>query len=646
MAKLIIMKGSDPAGEPFLFNPDGNEVVTIGRNDSNDLVFAGKNVSRHHIAIVLSPKNRYFVRDLGSQNGTRVNGEPVYRHMLRQGDRIGIGEFELVYDGMEHKILRHKIPVLEDDSAASRDLRDNSAAISPDSHTNLDISYQELPLEKAEAFNDIARRFAAASNRAGLLDDMLHTAKHASGSDRGYCALFDNDGALYITAAIGMDLRGGESPASLPRSVIDAVVGNKSVFCSDMLKSSRAAVICVPLLIGSDAMGIMLLEKVKGKYNEHDARFLTLMVEYAASFLAKTPDAEQAPAQQEASECAFAWKCRLVGNRRTKSMQHVYKSIRVAVEQDNNILLLGQTGSGKEVVAGYIHSHSKKRDASFVPIELSALRAGDMAMSNLFGHVKGSFTGALDSRRGKFEIARGGTLFLDEIGDISLELQAMLRRAIENKEIAKIGGEKMMRVDVRVISATNRDLDQAVTDGLFRNDLLERLGKVIHLPPLKERKEDIPLLTHFFVDESGTNVKGISPGAMRLLCAYDWPRNVRELRNCIAEAIAASEGREILYPWDFDLYIESALDDDTESSRKLKQMIKETERDEIVKALETTGWNVSKTAELLGLKSRQTLYSKMKVSYYSGADIWWNPFGQGTYGIHDLTGLLDGCRDD
>ncbi len=289
-------------------------------------------------------------------------------------------------------------------------------------------------------------------------------------------------------------------------------------------------------------------------------------------------------------------------------MKEVYQSISVLAPKPVNILLLGETGVGKEVFAHEIHARSERQNGPFVALELSALPSEDMAASELFGHVKGAFTGAVNDKKGKFEMAHGGTLFLDEIGDISLESQAKLRRAIENKEIAKIGEEKTVSVDIRIISASNRNLEKMISEGEFREDLYERLGAVLTLPPLKERKEDIPLLAHYFVSECGTTVKGISPKALQLLQNYDWPRNVRELRNCIEEAVARAQDKDMLYPWDLP---DKLQEGSGMGSTFVMSSLKQNEFNEIMNALEQTAWNISQAADILGI-SRQTLYNKMK----------------------------------
>lgn len=614
MPQLVLKKGSEIFGEPFVFNENRNEIVTIGRHASNDLVLAGKNVSRYHAAIILSQENRFFIRDLGSQNSTKVNNKPVYRHILKQGDRIEIEEFILTYEEKEPESTKYLIPIIEEASTfEAKPLPKDLTAFSSESFTSLNISFLKLPTAKTEIFNDITKRFGVLSDQQSLLEDIVESICYATKAERGYVALIDREKKLYISVPLRINIQGGEPIPALSRALYNLIIDQKKPFCSDNFQGSGTSVICNPLMIGENVAGLIYLEKRDSTFQDDDLRFVTLLLEYAADPLEKSKQGNTQKTGITYSSPVFKWKCKMAGNRKTAALQEVYEKIRIAGKQEGNVLILGETGTGKEVVARRIHGDSSRRTGAFVPVELSALPSGDMVANELFGHVKGAFTGAVSDKKGKFEIAQNGTLFLDEIGDIGIKVQGMLRRAIENKEIAKIGEEKTIKVDTRIISATNINLKQAVKDKTFREDLFERLGLVINLPCLKNRKEDIPLLAHYFIDESGTGIKGLSPKAVRLLMVYDWPRNIRELENCIKQAIMKSEGREIIYPWDFSPEIQHTEDDmEPDTQKELKETLQEKECEEIRGALEQTEWNVTEAAKILGLKSRQTLYSKMR----------------------------------
>ena len=237
-------------------------------------------------------------------------------------------------------------------------------------------------------------------------------------------------------------------------------------------------------------------------------------------------------------------------------MQKVYKIIGQVVDTQATILIQGESGTGKELVAKTIHYNSPRWNQPFVAINCAAIPR-DLLESELFGHEKGAFTGALDRRIGKFELAEGGTLFLDEVGDIPLELQTKLLRVLQDREYSRVGGRDILKANVRILAATNQDLDRAVKEKRFREDLYFRLKVIpIYLPPLRERRGDIPLLISYFVDkinrEMGIQISGVSPDAQKLLEEHSWPGNVRELENTLIRAAVLSSG-PILFPKDFTL---------------------------------------------------------------------------------------------
>jgi two-component system response regulator AtoC len=295
----------------------------------------------------------------------------------------------------------------------------------------------------------------------------------------------------------------------------------------------------------------------------------------------------------------------------TKSpkMQRVIEVIKVVAKSNATVLITGESGTGKELVARAIHSQSNRHSKPFIAVSCAALPES-LLESELFGHEKGSFTGAYAQKKGKFEFAEGGTLFLDEIGEMSANIQVHLLRVLEEKEFTRVGGNEPIKVDVRVISATNKDLRKAIEKQEFREDLYYRLNVVnIELPPLRERKEDIPLLAeHFlnkFASENRKEVSGFSPEAMEFLLDYDWPGNIRELENAIERAIILAKDSIIVID---DLPQESLM---LAYPNTPKKSIKEVEKEHILNVLHQTGDNYSEAARILGI-SRMTLYNKAK----------------------------------
>ncbi|UCH45426.1 MAG: sigma-54-dependent Fis family transcriptional regulator, partial [Nitrospiraceae bacterium] len=276
------------------------------------------------------------------------------------------------------------------------------------------------------------------------------------------------------------------------------------------------------------------------------------------------------------------------------------------------VIIYGESGSGKELVARALHRASDRKDNSFIEVNCAAIPT-ELIESELFGHEKGSFTGAFEAKKGKFELANNGTLFLDEIGDMSLPTQAKLLRVIETQEFQRVGGSKKIKVDVRIIAATNKDLLEEIEKGNFREDLYFRLSVIpITVPPLRERKADIPLLVaHFlksFGQQYGQKPKKISKATLRSLIEYDWPGNVRELKNSIERFV-------IMNPTD-TIDIKESLSfkgskTDYYSYKTLREAREQFEKDFIVKKLEENNWNISKTAEDLEIE-RSNLHRKIK----------------------------------
>jgi two-component system response regulator HydG len=276
------------------------------------------------------------------------------------------------------------------------------------------------------------------------------------------------------------------------------------------------------------------------------------------------------------------------------------------------VLILGESGTGKELVARSIHYSGVRQNKPFVPVDCSGL-VPTLIESELFGYVKGAFTGAQQSRSGLLETANGGTAFLDEIGDLPIDLQAKLLRAIQEREIRPVGSTERIRIDVRIVAATHRDLEAAIRTGGFRQDLFFRLNVVqLKLPALRERKSDIPLLVNSFLEKFSEPEKPpriVSEDAMRRLMAYDWPGNVRELENAIERAVAFGSG-PILHMADLPSSLQQAAGDSSPDADEVVPL-DELERRAIVRALRETGGDKLAAARLLGI-GKTTLYRKLK----------------------------------
>ncbi len=303
----------------------------------------------------------------------------------------------------------------------------------------------------------------------------------------------------------------------------------------------------------------------------------------------------------------------------SREMQKVYQRILQVAQADSTVLVTGESGTGKELVARAIHDHSLRREQPFVAIDCTAL-AESLLESELFGHVKGSFTGAVQTKRGLFEIADGGTLMLDEIGNLSMATQAKLLRVLQEREVTPIGGTKSIQINIRLVAATNANLKEMVEEGTFRDDLFFRLNIIpVELPPLRERKGDLMLLSgHFlkkFSEGNNKEVRGFSPEVIELLEAYNFPGNVRELENLIERAVVLTQG-EFLQRSDLEMSVEDlgsfAMPDieiprNADELKEQKRILREQAVDPLEKAfllnaLERNNWNITRAAEDVGMQ--------------------------------------------
>ncbi len=319
---------------------------------------------------------------------------------------------------------------------------------------------------------------------------------------------------------------------------------------------------------------------------------------------------------KQAVEDRYRWG-NIIG--KSEKIRDVFELVKKVSPTKTNVLLSGESGTGKELVAKAIHYNSSRKDKPFVVLNCGAIPE-NLLESELFGHMKGAFTGAISNKRGLFETADGGTIFLDEIGELPLPMQVKLLRVIQDREFTRVGGTEPIRVDVRIISATNKDIEEAVRKGEFREDLFYRLNVIqLRLPGLRERKDDIPLLAHHFLSlfsaELGKNIHQISSEAMKLLMDYDYPGNVRELQNMIERAVAL-ESSKTLTVQNLSSYVDEQQDlkrneinlDIPKEGIDLERVVEDLEKTLILKALEKTKGVKKRAAELLNINFRSMRY--------------------------------------
>jgi Nif-specific regulatory protein len=433
------------------------------------------------------------------------------------------------------------------------------------------------------------------------------------------CLLVKDENALYFKTIYG---GGGENLRKVKLKLGEGVIGwavkeKKAVLISDAKNDPRykfdleektgfqtTSIIAVPLIFGEKVIGAIEVTnpKDKSEFTNEDLDFLKLL---APQIVTAVVNAQTYSKLKEEVKL----KNTIVGN--NPEIKRALELVEQVSKFDATVLITGESGTGKELIVRAIHDKSPRREGPFIAVNCTAIPE-TLLESELFGHEKGSFTGALSTRKGKFELAGGGTLFLDEIGDMNQGIQAKLLRAIETKSFAPVGSEKEIQVDVRIIAATNKNLVEECKNNRFREDLFYRLNEFqINLPPLCDRKEDIPLLVDAFINEFSAqfkkDIKGISKEAMDILINYNWPGNVRQLKSTIKQAIIMAGTNKLTSK---DLSKEIMSGPEKASLHAQSGTLLEVEKEHILFILDQSKWNKAKASKILGI-SRPTLDTKI-----------------------------------
>ena len=464
--------------------------------------------------------------------------------------------------------------------------------------------------------------------------------------NRGTVALRD-DGGVSIIAAHGMteeEIKRGRYKlgegiigrvAKLGSPIVIPNIGEEPLFLNktgarQMIKRENVSFLCVPIKFKNEVMGVLSVDRLfgaKGVSFEEDLRLLKIIASLIAQSvkLHRELERERVAFLEEKENLNHQLKGKysvdnIIGQ--SDGMQEVFEAVHRVAPSRANVLLRGESGTGKELVAKAIHFMSPRAREPFIKFNCASIPEG-LLESELFGHEKGAFTGAMTMRKGRFELADKGTIFLDEVGDLPVTLQPKILRVLQEKEFERVGGEKTIKVDVRLIAATSRDLEELVSSGRFREDLYYRLNVVpLYLPPLRERKVDIPVLVDYFLakynEENAKSLK-ITPEVLDALTGYDWPGNVRELENTI-ERLVVMSAKKVIALADLPLNIR---DGSLKAARAipardaLPAAIADIEKAQILDALKKTGWVQARAARLLGLTPRQIGY---KIKRYGIAE--------------------------
>lgn len=552
-----------------------SSVTAIGRKPGNDLSIGDRLISRRHcrISVVLENNGpRYLLTDLESANGTHVNDLPVRERLLVNGDLIRIGATSLLFLCHEEGTGKEKASLIEFDDASI----DQAPTIAIDPKRARYLGTESLPPEPAggQALPIETRRLLRMALEFMVLREMKPLAEKIREflrdrvpAEFGALLIFDEHasngtewepGPQWDASGTSIEESPGAGPFRISRSALhrlrterQAVLinppleGESSLLAESVTQSGIRALLIAPLLQDERLLGALYLSQSNPaiQFSQEHLELTMAIAELAAKSLENILQFRQIKNDKARLQKALYHDREMIGE--TAPMMEVKEFISRVSTTDATILIQGESGTGKELVARAIHLNSPRKEHPFVAINCANLSDG-LLESELFGHERGAFTGAVATKKGKLELADGGTVFLDEIGELAPQLQAKLLRVLQEREIERLGGTKSIKLDIRVIAATNKDLDQAIAEKTFRADLFYRLSAVrTTLPRLSDRRDDIPLIATYlinhFAQKHRRRVNGLSRPARECLLNYDWPGNVRELQNVIENAVIFCE---------------------------------------------------------------------------------------------------------
>ena len=579
----MFLRYTDPAtGSPktyLLRKP----IVSIGRAPGNDVVLQDPAVGPTH-ANLLSKQGHVTITTVGAGNMVMVNGRRARSADLTAGDKVLIGRFELeLGDG----------DPTQDDATGSTAAR----------------------LDAMEQLVSFSRQLMGEGSPDTLFNALLHAVVGVTGAEKGFVIVF-RDGERQLAASHNV----GKERADLSRvsdSIIDRVVkGRAPLIVSDAMADQRfgkaksvvdlrlSSVMCVPLLYRNDLLGVLYLgnDSITALFTEEQLKLLEVFASQASMIVHNALMLNELKVSNRnlRDQLRSASQGDMIGS--SAEMKAVFKVLRRVAGTDISLLILGETGTGKELVARELHRLSGRASKPFISINCGAIPE-HLLESELFGHRKGSFTGAVSDKIGKFGAADGGTLFLDEIGEMPMNLQVKLLRVLQERKIERVGDYEGQAIDIRVVAATNKDLQAEISSGRFREDLYYRLNEVtLDLPPLRDRGEDIVQIAQYLLNRYATQydskVRGFTNTATTSLKGYYWPGNVRQLENRVKKAVIMSD-RALLQPEDLGL-----AENDKRHVKPLAEAEEDFKKSYIREVLDLNNWNKAQTARDLDVDPR------------------------------------------
>ena len=612
--RLVVLSG--PLKDSTIPLPEGE--ITIGREASNGIAVTDPSVSRKHCRLSCQD-GRYRVQDLDSRNGTLVNGSAVEEQWLRHGDGIAAGDSSFLFLEEEELAPIASQVEFEDVQGTAE-----TTVIHPRDVIYLqpDRLSRELPEGSRVARNlnallKISQIVHAIRDLNELQRQLLELIFEVVPAGRGAILLADHEGQQF-NSTFARVRQAGQSQlvkvsSTIARRVLEqgiALLGSDVPTSGELGKieslaaSQVRSLLCVPLTVFPKVIGCIYLDSdsLSGRLDGEHLLLVTAIAGISAMALENARHLAWLEEENERLTVEIGQERSLVGE--SPKMKEVYQRVKRAAPAESTVLIEGESGTGKELVAWELYRNSQRMGKPFVAINCAAIPE-NLLESELFGYEPGAFTGAVRPKKGRFEMADKGVVFLDEIGELVPALQVKLLRVLQEREFERVGGTRTIRVDIRIIAATNCNLWQAVCDGTFREDLYYRLAVIkIVLPPLRDHREDIPMLARHFVQKYAQRYKvkprPISREAMDRLVNYDWPGNVRELENAIERALVLGDSDTVL-PEDLPESLLECAPTPEMTEGKYHSAIRESKKKLVLDAMEQAHGNYAEAADILGM---------------------------------------------
>ena len=648
MAPRLIAISSPVKGAVFELTE--NE-VSLGRDSSNTFHLNDLSVSRHHSLITRQSNQvakeavpceetskslsadketrderssasleqlEFTLLDLESYNGTFVNGVPVHQQKLAHGDQIALGDVVLLFLLHEPEAgTTPPVQVGESDlitRSTVRLRREDALYLHPEKLA-ADVPRSDRLARDLSTLLRISSSIGTLRTVSELSAYLLEAIREITPAERIVIALTGQNGDE-LTSTTGWSLLKGADDSIKPSRAITSQVQRERIalLSNDIVQNEGLAhrpslveanvcsVVCVPLVVFDKALGVIYLDtsNQSSRFDENQLQLLTGIAGIAAVAFENARNVESLQHENERLHQEIKLEHQLIGE--SEPLRAVLQLIGRVAPTDSTVLIRGESGTGKELAARAIHLNSTRATKPFVAINCATLTE-TLIESELFGHEKGAFTGAIALKRGKLEIADGGTVFLDEVAELTPLIQAKLLRVLQEREFERLGGTRPIKVDVRIITATNQHLEDAIKAKKFREDLYFRLNVVaIVMPALRDRRDDIPLLANYFVSiyskKCKRKLRGVAEDARKLLQQYDWPGNVRELENAIESAVVLGTDELITADDLPERLMETAP---SESAIGYHQAVTEAKRELVIKAVRQANGNYSQAAKALGI---------------------------------------------